>query len=516
MSDLNPLGTTFATQLRHVQSLADTHEKANIAAEKVHVVGAGGTLSAVYEQLRNAAEYTEEHLLLQRAIRRFYQRLYLSRSQNQIDNSGEELIVELTLAGYVKNDSIPVATTKKISELASQYYRVMTELGDSKQASAWTLNVAAVEIESLLSEHGSQTVFAQFAHNHFIRSIDPTKVFGETRPNFEVALFVAIQRALLHADSSTIRARLLKRYNISPQIDLQIYKSTNQQIDTLFSSEEVEKLYRLVNRQGAPFRVLWRMVEDQPNAAEFLHSKDKFLRAYETQINHEYEQIHKRINRGIIKSVIFLIITKFLVGVAIEVPYDYAVHGGIVWLPLIINLCFPPLYMLLLRTTLMIPGAANTTAMVDLMGRFLYGSTEAPMASRRSSRSFGTVYNLVYGMFFLLVFGGVAWFLATLEFSFVHLLIFFVFLSTASFLGFRLSTMIRELEVVDTDQGGVTVARDFLYMPFVVVGRWISEKYSRVNVVATFLDMVIELPLKTVLRLVRQWSAFISSKKDEL
>lgn len=164
----------------------------------------------------------------------------------------------------------------------------------------------------------------------------------------------------------------------------------------------------------------------------------------------------------------------------------------------------------------MIPGAANTTAMVDLMGRFLYGSTEAPVASRRSSRSFGTVYNLVYGMFFLLVFGGVAWFLATLEFSFVHLLIFFVFLSTASFLGFRLSTMIRELEVVDTDQGGVTVARDFLYMPFVVVGRWISEKYSRVNVVATFLDMVIELPLKTVLRLVRQWSAFISSKKDEL
>jgi hypothetical protein len=30
------------------------------------------------------------------------------------------------------------------------------------------------------------------------------------------------------------------------------------------------------------------------------------------------------------------------------------------------------------------------------------------------------------------------------------------------------------------------------------------------------LDMLIELPLKTVLRLVRQWGAFISSKKDEL
>jgi hypothetical protein len=58
--------------------------------------------------------------------------------------------------------------------------------------------------------------------------------------------------------------------------------------------------------------------------------------------------------------------------------------------------------------------------------------------------------------------------------------------------------------------------RDFLYIPFVVVGRWMSEKYARVNVVAMTLDMVIELPLKTVLHLVRQWGAFITSKKDEL
>jgi len=37
-----------------------------------------------------------------------------------------------------------------------------------------------------------------------------------------------------------------------------------------------------------------------------------------------------------------------------------------------------------------------------------------------------------------------------------------------------------------------------------------------VNIVAMMLDMVIELPLKTVLHLMRQWGAFISSKQDEL
>lgn len=135
MPELNSLGTKFAGQLQHVQSFAIERGQQEAKAEKVHVVGGGATLSTVYEQLRNAAEYTEEHLLLQRAIRRFYQRLYLSRSDNQIESSGEEVIVELTLAGYVKNDSIPLSTAKQISRLAGEYYQALIELGNDKQAS---------------------------------------------------------------------------------------------------------------------------------------------------------------------------------------------------------------------------------------------------------------------------------------------------------------------------------------------------------------------------------------------
>jgi hypothetical protein len=125
-------------------------------------------------------------------------------------------------------------------------------------------------------------------------------------------------------------------------------------------------------------------------------------------------------------------------------------------------------------------------------------------------------FNVIYALLIMGVFGAAAFGLVQLGFSVVHLLIFFVFLSTASFLGFRLSRQIREIEVVDGAQDGISMVRDFLYMPFVVVGRWISEKYARVNIVAMILDMVIELPLKTILHLVRQWGNFITSKKDEL
>ena len=39
---------------------------------------------------------------------------------------------------------------------------------------------------------------------------------------------------------------------------------------------------------------------------------------------------------------------------------------------------------------------------------------------------------------------------------------------------------------------------------------------SKVNIIALILDMAIELPLKTILHLIRQWGVFISNKKDEI
>jgi hypothetical protein len=117
---------------------------------------------------------------------------------------------------------------------------------------------------------------------------------------------------------------------------------------------------------------------------------------------------------------------------------------------------------------------------------------------------------------FVGVFYVVARQLIALDFNVVQGLIFFLFLSTASFLGYRLTQQIRELEIVSRSQGFITLIRDFLYAPFIFVGQKISYRFAKMNIIAQLLDIVIELPLKTVLRLLRQWSAFLNSKKDEL
>ena len=117
---------------------------------------------------------------------------------------------------------------------------------------------------------------------------------------------------------------------------------------------------------------------------------------------------------------------------------------------------------------------------------------------------------------FIGVFAGLSYILYKLQFNIVQGIIFFVFLSTASFLAFRLSNQIREIEATHSSQGSLALLRDILYMPFIYVGQQISYRYSKVNIVATFLDILIELPLKTILRLARQWTQFLNSKKDEL
>jgi hypothetical protein len=518
---LNSIGSQLARDLEASRIQKESRRNARSHEQKIHIVGAGATLTAAYEQLRNAAEYAEEHVLLQRAIRRFYRRLFLLKDRKQLLSSGEELIVELTHAGYLANDSVAEDDVQAISALSTRYFDAYEDLHRNKsvnyeQADKWTYELLAVEVEWMLNDNNQLQAFTQFAHSYYSQTIDFDQLSLSKDDGLDVSLYVAIHRALLKSDDAVLRLGLLKRYQQDVS-QLETYITTNQQIEQVLSAPATEKLFRIVDRRGAPLRVLRHMIDDDSSMERLVHNREQMLHAFESQVNSDYSSINTRINNGIIKSVVFLIITKFLIGIAIEVPYDYLVFDMILWTPLLINLLFPPVYMVLLRATMTLPGRANTTRLVEQIDATLYAAEPAKQLSRRSKQAFGAGYNVAYGVLFVAVFGGVAFSLwRFFGFDLMHLAIFFVFLSAASFLGFRLSRMIRELESIETYQNGITLVRDFLYMPFVVVGRYISDKYSKINVVALALDMLIELPLKTILRLIRQWAAFISAKKDQL
>ncbi len=484
----------------------------------VEVPITGTVLSSAYEQLRNAAEYAEEHLLLQRAIKRFC-KLNLFVTKQHHDVFGRELIVELVQAGYLPNGRIGSETAERVNHVIKTYMEAFGHLRqvhtDRELATGWILAFISVEIENLLNPHSQQQVTVFFAYQHFLQMIAKDQFTHlPDSSNYELCMYIAVHQALLKSDADTIRHELFSLYQMSAQ-DIHGFKSFNEQIDKLYISELTSRLKRIISRYGAPFRVLKSLIDDRPDVPELLQNRELFMDAYRAQINHEYRHVSGRLDRGLFKSIVFIIITKVIIGVAVEVPYDILMNGRVILLPLTVNLLFPPLYMASLKFGLRPPSSSNANTLYNYMETLLYGgSNQQIYAAEKRQESTSTRF--LYALFFSIPVILSVLALQKLSFSFVQMMIFFIFFSTASFLGFRLSTMVRELELTSRQTGFLASLGDFFYLPFILSGQWLSRKYSKLNLVARFLDVAIELPLKAMLRLVRQWIRFLNEKRDEL
>lgn len=60
MPELNQIGAHLRAGVIRAQRQSDERQQILSQADKINVVGAGGMLTAAYEQLRNAAENTED------------------------------------------------------------------------------------------------------------------------------------------------------------------------------------------------------------------------------------------------------------------------------------------------------------------------------------------------------------------------------------------------------------------------------------------------------------------------
>lgn len=515
---LNANGFQLYTQLTAAKVAQSKEQKGQF----INVAGVGSLVSVAYEQLRNAAEYAQEHLLIQNAIRRFFVRSISLHNHAAVNKSiAEELIIELTQSGYIKNNTQPAEIVDKLFKVIDghyeNYWRLKASGIDERIARDWTLDLLSLESEDMLVENKVQTIILQFAFHHY-RSILNKKMFESAsfgNEDFEVCLYVAVHRSLFKSGLATVRFDMQKLYKTS-SANINEYADFHKKIDETFSSEGTNKITLYINKYGAPLRILRSMILDDDKANESLVDSNRFGRTYLDQIKLEYKKAGRKLNKGLIKSIIFLIITKTLVGLAIEVPYDLAITGVVMIVPLVINLLTPIVYLAILRLGFKLPGSTNAKAMQLYADEMLYGDqNQTSLYPAMKTKKYPIGFSIAYVLMFLIVFAFVANMLMMLGFNIINGLIFFIFLATASFLGFRLSRIVRELELVSVKQGALSTIRELLFTPFTFLGKWISDKYQKINIVALVLDTLIELPLKTTLRLIRQWTGFLSDKTDQ-
>lgn len=524
---MSQLGQLLVNSIEHI----DAHEAAILSRREkdtIHVPTVGNTISTAYEQLRNASEYSEGDLLQQRAIRRYLRRVLSFHDKTPTKHFAGELVAELTQAEYLVNDRTTKSDVKAISHDIKRYYNaywefvdVVSDLDRRSAFQTWILDVLAVRSEQVLQSHVRQLMFAHFAYTYLYDKIDTKKITKNNekfnQEDLSIILYIAIHRSLLKSDNATIRTALIDSYR--KDIDnIDVFHDFNQRLDDLFTAKTTVNMTRIVSKNGAALRFVYSGFyrKDAPLTYQSLKSPEALEQSLHLHIEDEYKALDKRLNIGIIRSVIFLLITKGIVGFAVEIPYDIFISGEILWMPFFVNLLFPALFIAFSRLTLTKPVDRNTTAVVQQVSHLVFDNDKKQYPIRIQKKSSSTLFSTIYATIFLLVFAGLSYLLYMIEFNIVQGLIFFTFLSTATFLSFRLSRQIHEIEAVNTPQGTLSLLRDIIYMPFIAVGQQISYRYSQINIVATVLDILIELPLKTTLRLVRQWTQFLNQKKDEL
>lgn len=505
--------------------LEATHPEPAASRDTVHVDGVAGRIYFAYEQLRNAAEYGEQHLLLRRSIERFLQR---SLNLNHPEPLALELIIELTQSRYIKNDSVPRGVIKQIDETIAGFSEVYkhamaTRRRERAVVRDWVLQSASVYVEQLIAPQPRSRAFVDFAFDHYFESIEASQIQeGLHDTDYRVAVYCATHRAIMKSDIATARAyAAASRVGADPaHSDIDYFIAINLLIDQLFNAKETNRIVRLIGQYGAPMRILREMVVPNQHAATLLQDHSQLLTRARATIQEQYALTRSRLNNGIVRSVTFVAITKILIGVALEIPYDIVRHGQIIWPPLILNLVFPPLYMATLGLGIRPPSNKNSEIVVGYIDRILFETGRSPikyrLKRRVSSSALNRTFNLVYGFVVVLWVSALAWLLSYLGFNLMSGVIFFVFLSTVSFLGFRLTQTAREYEMLEGRRSVFGLLSDFFYTPFIRIGHWLSDRYARVNVVARVLDVLIEMPLKFGLRFLREWMGFLRDKQEEI
>jgi len=504
------------------------------SGEKYKVSQSLGRIAFYYERIRNAVEYREEHAELRAAIERIIRRL-LWENPTRVGNTGllaESLVRELVWARYLKNNSVLKTDIKIIAGVLSRYFYFLSLCEDETKIGRltlreWALSVLSGEIEEiLLPMVALDDILAEEVSVWFDKRFTWTD--KQIPAAFQKAhVWAAIYRSLFKCDLSCVRYHLLKKFYPIwfRQSRDGILKSKKEillivnRIETIINSPEQAKLLRLVRKQTPPFLILAEIIKSSPNVAT-LEDREGLVKKIKVTAEKRYREIGQKIGRGILRSFIYILATKMLFALLLEVPYEMMVYKSINFVSVLINICLPPLLMILLGVMIRKPGAENTKKIEEKIFDFIYdGQTSAVPFSVYHQKKKGFLYDffaLLYLVLFLALFGGVFWGLRSLHFSLVSTGIFYIFLSLVLLFGFRVKSSASELNVMGTDEGFVEGALSIVFLPFLNLGNFLSSQFARFNVLIMILDFLIEAPLKNILGVINEWNVFIKEKKDDI
>jgi hypothetical protein len=499
--------------------------------ERISISRTVSAIAVLYEKVRVAIEFREEHLLRRAAIERILKRRLILNENGR--NIAEYLLKEILWAKYAPEDSIPMHMVDEVQASVDKYIYLRNEIAKGKPIETkakfheWLISIAAAEIEQKLAKDSIREAFINFIFKYF----EP-KVFlqNENEETTNVETYIAVHKSFAKSDADFIRYELLKLS--IPDIIRKRWKDTTPHIkeiedmltgiDRYLHHRILDKLTRSLKKEMAAFLVLRDLYEqERDNFSTVLSDEKLFVSKVNTICTKRYEEIRKKLTRAGWRSIIYIFLTKVLFAFLLEYPFERYVLNDFRVESLAINMIFPPLLMFFALIGVKPPGPDNTKRIIN---RLIEIVTTDGMKDQQITIAFKTpgrrpimtfVFTTVYLLTFFLVFGGIIALLTLLNFSIASQAVFIFFVSLVIFFAYRVRQTGKDYTIAEKESYTAPIMTFFL-LPILNVGKWLSGEIARFNFLVALFDFVIEAPFKAIFEIFEEWFTFLRKKREEI
>ncbi len=508
-----------------------------------------GTLSFFYEKIRTAVDYREEHLLRKSAILRIIKRRFVHK--NKAWNIADSLVRELIRSRHLENMSVTEETVYEIGGILNKYIFLNNQLakrevpGSSKKIE-WLLAIAACEIDNLLKPKIVESALVNCMYDMLAKKISLEQQ-GIREGEKDIQVYIAIHRALIKSDDDILSYHLFRLHfpnwfdkpsyltieKIANDIDL-----IKEGIDRQLNHKMSNRLYQLVRKYVAPFVILKSFIDQSPENA-----KELFLNPPEPSIEFDpfqppdilsledklrsvclekYAEFKIKLRRKAVRAVIYILLTKILLALIIEVPYELIFLSLINYSAFTVNILIPPFLIFLVALLVRVPGEKNSDKIVSGIKEIVYDDVKRKIfvrervLLRKRKFIFNFIFSFLYLLVFSMTFGFIIWALHRLDFNYVSGAIFIVLFSIVCFFGVSLRQSVRELILQTEKENVITFLFDIFTLPILRFGRWISNTFSRVNIFIFVMDFLIEAPFQLMIEIIEDWIVYIKEKREEI
>ncbi|OGF29567.1 hypothetical protein A2533_01415 [Candidatus Falkowbacteria bacterium RIFOXYD2_FULL_35_9] len=485
--------------------------------------------SLVYEKVRNAMDYKEDHLLRKNALFRllkrklFIEKILINQTEEKL---AEQIVYEMIRAGYLKNNQVPKT---KIDDLLKviQKYNKLIQLSDLNQSQFMQmLELQACEIEEVLVPSTKTKALIRFAFEVMNPRILSNRGEIDDKEK-ELQTYLAVYRVLRKPDEALMSFVLWNLYypnwhNADDNLIHAIAKDfdlVNDEIRQQLNHPWKKSLDKLFKKFAIVFWILEDLIEKDPEAAYEIFDDEELLeREVRKACDERYKVVRKKLTRGVVRSIVYVFFTKMLLALFLELPLDMLLKGFINYTALTINILFPPVLMFFVAITIRTPGKKNTEMIIKELKVIVFGE-DAKKFKLKAPKNRSIVTSVVLNILYLMVFAASVYLIVIgldrIDFIWTSALIFVFFLSVVSFFGIRIRKPIKEISIEEKRDNIFIMLIDFISLPFATVGQWTSNKFSKINFIAFIFDFIIEAPFKIFVEVLEDLFGFWREKKEE-